>query len=83
MKLVQYCFSLIYPELEATRNIEYVLRVLHELFDKYVKDHNSAVEQIEQMLENALPIILPILLELGEVLKVVRKFLNHLYELWI
>lgn len=49
MKLIQYCFPLIYPEPNATKNIEYVLSVLHELFDEYVKDHNSVVEQIEQV----------------------------------
>jgi hypothetical protein len=49
MKLIQYCFPLIYPEPDATKNIEYVLSVLHELFDEYVKDHNSVVEQIEQV----------------------------------
>jgi hypothetical protein len=32
MKLVQFCFPEIYQELEVTRNIERVHRVLNELY---------------------------------------------------
>jgi hypothetical protein len=34
---------LIYQELEATTNIEYVFTVMHELYNEYVKEHNSSV----------------------------------------
>jgi hypothetical protein len=40
MKLVQFYFSEIYQEPEATRNIERVCRALNELYSEYVDDHN-------------------------------------------
>jgi hypothetical protein len=40
MKLVQFCFSEIYQEPEATGNIERVCRALNELYDEYVDNHN-------------------------------------------
>ncbi|XP_062145865.1 zinc finger BED domain-containing protein RICESLEEPER 2-like [Alnus glutinosa] len=43
MMLICFCFPLIYQELEATTNIEYVLTVMHELYNEYVKEHNSSV----------------------------------------
>jgi hypothetical protein len=47
--LVRFCFLVIYQELEATKNIEFSLKVLHELYDEYFKDHDSiVVEQSEQ-----------------------------------
>lgn len=49
--LIQFCFHVIYQELEATKNNEFVLIIFHELYNEYVKDHNSAVEQNKQ--ENA------------------------------
>lgn len=43
MKLVRICFLEIYQEPEATNNIELVLRVLNELYDESVEDHNLSI----------------------------------------
>ncbi|XP_059443839.1 zinc finger BED domain-containing protein RICESLEEPER 2-like isoform X2 [Corylus avellana] len=43
MRIIRFCFPLIYQEPEATTNIEFVLTVLHELYNEYVKEHNSSV----------------------------------------
>jgi hypothetical protein len=43
IELVKIYFIVIYQEPKATTNIEFVLQVLHELYDKYVKDHNSTI----------------------------------------
>jgi len=39
--LIQFCFPKIYQEVEATKNIEYVQRILNEIYDLYVNEHNS------------------------------------------
>ncbi|KAF5472187.1 hypothetical protein F2P56_008924 [Juglans regia] len=52
MVLIQFCFPLIYQESDASKNIDYVSQVLHELYDEYVHEYNSTLEaQREQ--ENA------------------------------
>ncbi|KAF5481453.1 hypothetical protein F2P56_002101 [Juglans regia] len=52
MILIQFCFPLIYQEPDASKNIDHVSQVLHELYDEYVHEYNSTLEaQIEQ--ENA------------------------------
>jgi len=86
MKLVQYCFPVIYPELEAIRQIEFFLKVLHELYDEYVKDHNSTIEQIEHVsaqgcTSNAFSKVVGI----GRSSKSSKQMFeyNYLYELWI
>jgi hypothetical protein len=43
MKLITFCFPLIYPDFEYPQNIENVLVVLHELFEVYVTAHNYSV----------------------------------------
>jgi hypothetical protein len=43
MKLINFCFLLIYPEFESSQHIENVLAVLHELFEVYVTAHDSSV----------------------------------------
>jgi hypothetical protein len=43
MMIIRFCFPLIYQEPKATTNVEYVLIVLHELYNEYVKEHNSSV----------------------------------------
>jgi len=49
MKLIKFCFPLIYPELEASMNIDNVHSVLHELYEVYVASHNSSVMQLQQI----------------------------------
>ncbi|KAF5455354.1 hypothetical protein F2P56_024943 [Juglans regia] len=52
MVLIQFCFPLIYQNSDASKNIDYVSQVLHELYDEYVHEYNSTLEaQREQ--ENA------------------------------
>ncbi|XP_062176097.1 zinc finger BED domain-containing protein RICESLEEPER 1-like [Alnus glutinosa] len=48
MKLINFCFPLIYPEPEASMNIDNVLSVLHELYEVYVASHNSSIMQLQQ-----------------------------------
>jgi hypothetical protein len=43
MMIICVCFPLIYQEPEATTNVEYVFIVFHELYNEYVKEHNSSV----------------------------------------
>lgn len=43
MKLINFCFPLIYPDFEYPRHIQNVLAILHELFEVYVTAHNFAV----------------------------------------
>ncbi|GLT68183.1 hypothetical protein SLA2020_404390 [Shorea laevis] len=45
MKLINLCFPLIYPELDATLHIDKVLSCLGELYEVYVLAHNSSVQQ--------------------------------------
>jgi hypothetical protein len=45
MKLINFCFPFIYPELEASMHIDRVLSVLHELYEVYVTTHNSSIFQ--------------------------------------
>jgi len=49
MKLIKFCFPLIYPEPEASMNIDNVHSVLHELYEVYVTSHNSYVMQLQQI----------------------------------
>jgi hypothetical protein len=49
MKLIKFCFPLIYPEPEASMNIDNVYSVLHELYEVYVTSHNSSVMQLQQI----------------------------------
>jgi hypothetical protein len=39
MVFIWFCFPVIYKEPKTIRNIEFVLTVLHELYDAYVKNH--------------------------------------------
>jgi hypothetical protein len=41
MVFIRFCFPKIYQEVEATKNIEYVQRILYEIYDVYVNEHNS------------------------------------------
>jgi hypothetical protein len=41
MVFIQFCFPKIYQKAEATKNIEYVQRILKEIYDVYVNEHNS------------------------------------------
>jgi hypothetical protein len=43
MKLINFCFPLIYPDSEYPQHIQNVLAVLHELFEVYVTAHNYSV----------------------------------------
>jgi hypothetical protein len=43
MKLINFCFPLIYPDIEYPQHIQNVLVVQHELFEVYVTAHNSVV----------------------------------------
>jgi hypothetical protein len=54
MKLIKFCFPLIYPELEASMNIDNVLSVLLELYEVYVVSHNSYVMQLQQSVQEIL-----------------------------
>ncbi|GLT53070.1 hypothetical protein SLA2020_263660 [Shorea laevis] len=45
MKLINFCFPLIYPEPDATLHIDKVLSCLGELYEVYVLAHNSSVQQ--------------------------------------
>lgn len=49
MKLIKFCFPLIYPEPEASMNIDNVHSILHELYEVYVTFHNSSVMQLQQI----------------------------------
>ncbi|KAL6994624.1 hypothetical protein U1Q18_049481 [Sarracenia purpurea var. burkii] len=42
MKLIEFCFREIYPQVEVVRNIVMVHEVLYELYSEYVDIHNSA-----------------------------------------
>jgi hypothetical protein len=43
VKLINFCFPLIYPEPESFMRIKEVLSVVHELYEVYVTAHNSSV----------------------------------------
>jgi hypothetical protein len=43
MKLINFCFPLIYPDSEYAQYIQNVMAVLHELFEVYVTAHNYSV----------------------------------------
>ncbi|GLT54719.1 hypothetical protein SLA2020_278970 [Shorea laevis] len=46
MMLIRFCFPIIYKPADAVKNIEYVERVLNQIYDVYVNEHNSyLVEQ--------------------------------------
>jgi hypothetical protein len=50
--LIQCCFPLIYQDAEATKDIELVKRILNEIYDVYLNEHNlNFVEQ--NLLSNA------------------------------
>jgi hypothetical protein len=51
MKLIKFCFPLIYSKLEASMNIDNVLSVLHELYEVYLVSHNSSVMQLQQSVQ--------------------------------
>jgi hypothetical protein len=51
MNLIKFCFPLIYPEPEASMNIDNVLSVLHELYEVYVASHNSSIMQLQQSVQ--------------------------------
>lgn len=40
LALIQFYFPLIYQEPEASKNVDNVSIVLHELYDKFVKEYN-------------------------------------------
>jgi hypothetical protein len=48
MKLIKFCFPLIYLEPKASMNIDNVISVLHELYKVYVASHNSSIMQLQQ-----------------------------------
>jgi hypothetical protein len=52
MMLIQFCFPIIYQEVEAIKNIEYVERILNEIYDVYVNEHNSNLME-QNLLSNA------------------------------
>jgi hypothetical protein len=43
MKLINFCFPLIYPHPESSMHIDNVLSILHELYELYLSAHNSSV----------------------------------------
>ncbi|XP_059429114.1 zinc finger BED domain-containing protein RICESLEEPER 2-like [Corylus avellana] len=45
MKLINFCFSIIYPLTEACSHINNVLAVLKELFESYVSAHTACILQ--------------------------------------
>jgi hypothetical protein len=47
---IQFCFPKIYQEAEIMKNIEYVQRILKDIYDVYVYEHNSNL--MEQNLRN-------------------------------
>jgi hypothetical protein len=52
MVLIRFCFPIIYQEAEAIKNIEYVERILNEIYDVYVNEHNSNLME-QNLLSNA------------------------------
>jgi len=48
MKLIKFCFHLIYPEPEASINIDNVISALHELYEVCLASHNSPIMQLQQ-----------------------------------
>jgi hypothetical protein len=48
MKLINFCFRLIYPKPEASKNIDNAMSVLHEFYEVYVSTHNSSILQLQQ-----------------------------------
>lgn len=49
MKLIKFCFPLIYLKPEASMNIDNVHSVLYELYEVYIASHNSFVMQLQQI----------------------------------
>jgi len=43
MKLINFCFPLIYHDFEYPQHMENVMFILHELFEVYVTAHNFSV----------------------------------------
>lgn len=41
MVFIRFCFPKIYQKAEAMKNIEYVQRILKQIYDVYVHEHNS------------------------------------------
>jgi hypothetical protein len=52
MVFIRFCFSIIYQEGEDIKNIEYVERILNEIYDVYVNEHNSILVE-QNLLSNA------------------------------
>jgi hypothetical protein len=42
---IRFCFPKIYQEAEATKNIEYVQRILKEIYDVYLHEHNLNLKE--------------------------------------
>jgi len=53
MKFIKFCFPLIYPEPEASINIDNVISALHELYEVCVASHNSPIMHLQSAQENS------------------------------